>query len=96
LVIEDLRNIQLPEGAILFCADAKSMYKNIDNLIGVNALRGFILMNASSLPQSFPSTLFLEILSTVMENNIFEFAGSYWFQMSGTAMGIRYHFLWAS
>jgi hypothetical protein len=63
------------------------MYTNIDTSTAVNTLCLFILANASHLPHNFPTALFLETLSTVMENNIFKFAGSHWLQLSGTAMG---------
>jgi len=84
---EDLTDIILPRGAILFSADAKCMYTNIDTSTAVNTLCLFILANASHLPHNFPTALFLETLSTVMENNIFKFAGSHWLQLSGTTMG---------
>jgi len=86
-VINDLKNLHIPEGALLFSADAKSMYTNIDTKTGVSAVRGFIASIAEHLPTDFPTALFLQILTIVMENNIFTFAGTFWKQLSGTAMG---------
>jgi hypothetical protein len=86
-IIEDLKGLPIPEGALLFSADAKSMYTNIDTKIGVSAIREFIATNAIHLPSDFPTELFLQILTIVMKNNIFTFAGTYWLQLSGTAMG---------
>jgi hypothetical protein len=79
--------MQLSEGAQLFSASAKSMYTNIDTWTGVTGLCEFISANAHCLPQNFPTDLFLEVLSTVMDNNIFDFTDSHWQQLSGTAMG---------
>jgi hypothetical protein len=82
----NLKHFTIPEGALLFSADAKSMYTNIDIATGVSALRDFISSNAKNLPPNFP-TAFLQILTYVMENNIFTFGDTYWLQLSGTAMG---------
>jgi hypothetical protein len=86
-LIQDLKSLKNPESALLFTADATSMYTNIDTPTGVSAIRDFIETNKHSLLNNFPTELFLEILSTVMENNIFTFAGTYWQQLTGTAMG---------
>ncbi len=86
-IIKDLQHLHLPEEALLFTADAKSMYTNIDSNTGITSIRDFITTNISQLPQDFPTDLFLQTLKIVMENNVFEFAGSYWLQLIGTAMG---------
>jgi hypothetical protein len=86
-VLDDLQSIILPENTLLFSADAKSMYTNIDTPTGISAIRDFIAANIAKLPPEFPTSLFLRILSYVMEKNIFTFAGTHWLQLSGTAMG---------
>jgi hypothetical protein len=86
-ILNDLCHTTLPEGALLFSADATSMYTSIDTPTGVSAIQDFIEANKEKLPSDFPTKLFLEILKTVMENNIFTFAGTHWLQLSGTAMG---------
>jgi len=86
-VIEDLTDMIIPEKAKLFSADATSMYTNIDTDTGINAIKNFLSDNSESLPLNFPTNLFLQVLKTVMENNIFCFGDSYWLQLSGTAMG---------
>jgi hypothetical protein len=63
------------------------MYRNIDTHTSVTALRDFIMTNVNRHLQNFPMELFLQILTIVMENNNFNFLGSYWLQLSGTAMG---------
>jgi len=69
-VLDDIRNIILPENTLLFLANAKSMYTNIDTPTGITAIRDFIAVNSAKLPPAFPTSLFLRILSYVMENNI--------------------------
>jgi len=86
-VIQDLKNLDIPENALIFSADAKSMYTNIDTEIGVASIRDLILQNNETLQDNFPTELFLQVLKIVMNNNIFTFANTYWLQLSGTAMG---------
>jgi len=86
-IIKDLKHLRIPHNAHLFSADAKSMYTNIDSPTGITALRDFISDNATQLPSNFPTELFLSVLRTVMDNNIFSFSDTFWQQLSGTAMG---------
>ncbi len=86
-VIKDLKNLNLPKNALLFSADAKSMYTNIDTATGIQSVKEFIQCNQDFIPADFPSSLFLQVLQTVMENNIFSFENTTWLQLSGTAMG---------
>jgi hypothetical protein len=86
-VIKDLKAIQLPKNALLFSADAVSMYTNIDTATGVLSMRDFLESNREQIPESFPSSLFLHVLEIVMNHNIFSFADTYWHQLSGMAMG---------
>jgi hypothetical protein len=58
-LLDDLKNFTVPEGTVLFTADAKSMYTNIDTATGVTALRDFIISNANQIPPDFPTELFL-------------------------------------
>jgi len=86
-VINDLKELHIPDGALIFTADAKSMYTNIDTVTVVSAMRDFIISNQDQIPTDFLTDLFLQILTAVTENNIFTFAGTFWQQLSGTAMG---------
>ncbi len=86
-VLEDLKFINIPKNALLFSADAKSMYTNIDTTIGLQSIRAFLEHNKDCIPSNFPSELFLNILELVMNNNIFSFADTKWLQLAGTAMG---------
>jgi DNA-directed RNA polymerase subunit H (RpoH/RPB5) len=86
-IITDLKHLQIPEHALLFSADAKSMYTNMDINIGINSIRLFLTENSNAIPTDFPKDLILEVLTLVMENNIFSFCNTYWLQLTGTAMG---------
>jgi hypothetical protein len=86
-VINDLKELHIPDGALIFTADAKSMYTNIDTVTVVSAMRDFIISNQDQIPTDFLTDFFLQILTAVAENNIFTFAGTFWQQLSGTAMG---------
>jgi hypothetical protein len=86
-IIQDLRELTLPENATLFLADAKSMYTNIDTSLGLETLKDFLLKNSTGISTTFPTNLFLQIMELVMRNNIFSFQDTYWLQTSGTAMG---------
>ncbi|MFO0446862.1 MAG: hypothetical protein ACK51L_04250, partial [bacterium] len=85
--IQEIKGIAIPDNALLFSADATSMYTNIDTDLGIQAIRDFIHLHQVSLPTDFPSELFLQILEIVMKNNIFSFENTTWLQLSGTAMG---------
>jgi hypothetical protein len=86
-VIKDLKDLFIPQDALLFSADAVSMYTNIDTASGLLAMRKFLYTNMECIPIEFPKELFLEVLEIVMSNNVFNFGNTYWQQLSGTAMG---------
>jgi hypothetical protein len=85
--LEEMKNLVIPDNALLFAADATSMYTNIDIDVGLSAVRNFLQYNKAQISQDFPTELFLQILQLVMQNNIFSFANTYWLQLTGTAMG---------
>jgi hypothetical protein len=57
-LIHCLKNLHIPENALIFTADAKSMYTNIDTNNGLETIRNFLQTNEGLLPQNFPSNLF--------------------------------------
>jgi hypothetical protein len=61
-VINDLKHIQIPENALLFSADAKSMYTNIETDLGILTISEFLDSQSDKLPANFPSNMFLSIL----------------------------------
>jgi len=86
-VVEELKAITLPKNALIFTADATSMYTNIDTATGLASVRAFIDSNIDNIPNDFPVDLFLRVLECVMTNNVFTFIDTYWLQLTGTAMG---------
>jgi hypothetical protein len=88
--------LDIPDKALLFSADAKSMYTNINWDIGIQSIRAFIASNQESIPTEFPSEMFLQILEAVMKYNIFSFGNATWLQLSGTAMGTPAAFAYAT
>jgi hypothetical protein len=86
-VLEDLKTLDIPNNALLFSADAKSMYTNIDTTVGIQSFRDFFTSHETLIPVNFPVNLFLRALELVMSNNIFSFGNTTWLQLSGTAMG---------
>jgi hypothetical protein len=83
-ILEDLKDITLPTGALLFTADATSMYTNITTHIGLQNVKQLMDLH---LPNSYPKELVLNTLESIMNNNIFMFGDTFWLQTSGTAMG---------
>jgi hypothetical protein len=86
-LINEIKHIELPRNTLVFTADAKSMYTNIDTDAGIAAIIDLLNSNKDKLPPDFLSELFLQILSIVMRNNIFSIGETHWLQLSGTAMG---------
>jgi hypothetical protein len=87
ILIQNLKNLNIREIALVFTADAKSMYACIDIATGLASITNFLHLNERNLPANFPSNLFLNILEIVMKNNVFSFANTYWLQLCGTTMG---------
>jgi hypothetical protein len=80
--------MNIPNNALLSSADAVSMYTNIDTQQAINSMQDFIQVNLDKIPSNFPTTLFLNILEIVMNNNIFSFGDTFWLQLTCTAMGM--------
>jgi hypothetical protein len=76
-ILEELKKKSLPPGALLFTADATSMYTNITTSVGIDNIKQ--LMDCH-LPINYPKELVLNILTTIMGNNIFMFRDTFWLQ----------------
>ena len=76
-------------GAHLFTSDATSMYTNIDPGEGVDVLVKYLMKyNNETQKGGIVHIEFMkELISLVMNNNVFQFGDSYWLQEIGTAMG---------
>jgi len=87
-VIQDLKCLTIPDNALQFSADAVSMYTNIETQQALTSMHDFIQSSIHNIPESFPTSLFLQVLEIVMKNNIFSFGNTFWLQQIGTAMGM--------
>ena len=89
-LIDELNKLgDLPPGALLFKADAESMYTNIDTEHAVAVISQWLddLSTNLLLPPGFPLLPLNQALEIVMRNNIFEFGDTRYLQLTGTAMG---------
>ena len=75
---------KMPENAIMFCADAVSMYTMIDIEHGIETLSKYL---REFHPDMLNIDAVIEGLSLVMRNNIFQFGDCHFEQLEGTAMG---------
>jgi len=87
-LLSEVQELRIPSNAKLFTADATAMYSNIDTDTGVKAFENLFKVYKNHIPQNFPKELFLKVLRTVMDNNIFKFGDTFWLQTQGTAMGM--------
>ena len=75
----------LPKGALLFTADAVSMYTNIDTSYAINAIQNFL--RSQEQFKYLPLKAIIEAIDIIMNNNIFQFGDCYFHQLTGTTMG---------
>jgi len=86
-IIKELKELTIPNNALLFSADTTSMYTNIDTYLAVDSIKNLIMDNIDKLPHNFPTSIITEILTIVMNNSVFSFADTHWLQLYGTTMG---------
>ncbi len=85
-LIEDLGEI--PENCLLATLDVSALYTNIPQSEGIQACR--VALDITRDPESPPSNSSLEhLLKLVLSTNNFEFDGTHYTQISGTAMGTK-------
>jgi hypothetical protein len=82
---EMLDNLVLPPNALLFTADATSMYTNIRTAPALQAVSSYLRTNYPNLSGNVEAII--DALHLVFENNLFKFGDTIWKQCSGTAMG---------
>ena len=69
--------------------DVMSMYENLDQSLGIPALRYFLTRYPNLLPTRFPVSFVIKAMTFVLENNTGYFNGEFFKQTSGTATGIK-------
>ena len=77
---------QLEEGDIIGTLDVKSLYTNIPNIEGLQAMKNVLSFNREEDPLPWVTQ---RLAAIVLNNNIFKFKDKYYLQKSGTAMGTR-------
>jgi len=76
----------LPNEAILFCFDVVRLYPSIPKDEGIAACKEAL---AHRTDHSIPSDAIIEMITTVLENNIIAFHGKEYRQTKGVAIGSR-------
>ena len=75
------------QNCYLITLDVESLYTNIDNKDGLEAVREILLEYPDP---TRPDEEFLELLQICLENNDFQFNGRWFLQIWGTSMGRRF------
>ena len=79
--------IEIPMDALLFSMDVESLYTNIDNNSGIEAVTQAFLPNPDF---DRPDVDILEVLKISFQHNDFLFASNWYLKLFGTAMGKRF------
>ena len=86
----------LPDTAIIFSADAVSMYTNINTTHALHTLQQWHALHRAALPEDYPTQMVLDATRLVMNNNVFQFDDTFWLQLTGTAMGSNLAVMYAT
>ena len=73
----------------LISVDVKSMYENLEQNLGLPAMRYFLNRYPKLIPSRFSAEFILESMKFVLENNTGYFNGDSYRQLTGTATGIK-------
>jgi hypothetical protein len=97
-ILDEVKPLELPTGALLFTADAVSMYNNIDTEHAIAVISWWLgdLHARGELPFAFPLEAVKSAMETIMRNNVFEWGDLYFLQLLGTAMGTSSAVMWAT
>ena len=90
--LNKIRDIKIPRNSYLITLDVDSLYTNIDNKAGMEAVReAFAQTKNKDLNFSLrPDSEILDLLKLGLENNDFTFDEKWYLQISGTAMGKKF------
>ena len=77
------------EKKILATFNITSMYTNINNDLGKEAINYWLEKDPDSLPRNIFKEFILEALGIVLESNVFFFDTRYYLQIKDTAMGTK-------
>lgn len=85
--LNKLKEVKIKPGTLLVTLDVESMYTNIDNERGLNAVKKAFADNPD--PRR-PDDHLIELLELSLKNNDFIFNDEIYLQVSGTAMGKKF------
>jgi len=90
-----MKDLDMQEGDLLFTADAKSMYTNIDTGIALKIILEYLTKNEAKFG-SYNTEALIAALHIVFRNNLFKFGDKHAKQIRETAMGKRPAPPWAT
>ena len=81
--VDFLNNLpgQLEDNVILATFDISSMYTNIDNGLGIEAIKYWLEKDPEAIPTRIPKEFIIERLKLVLETNTFFFNGQHYLQI---------------
>ena len=87
--VDVLNNLpeQLEDNVILATFDISSMYTNIDNDLGIEAIKYWLERDPEAIPNRIPKEFIIKGLKLVLQTNTFFFDGKHYLQIRGMAMG---------
>lgn len=85
--IEKIKNLHIPDDALLFTMDIDRLYTNIDIAEGIQAIRNIFCKFPDSRR---PDRELISLLQINLTRNDFEFNGDFYLQIKGTAMGKKF------
>ena len=83
------RNLDLHNKYILTTFDVESLYTNIDNELGITAIKYWIQKCPELIHPRFSEEFITDSIKFILENNTFHFNDNYYLQVKGTAMGTK-------
>jgi hypothetical protein len=87
VLVDRIRNLELPQSTRFFTCDATSMYTNIDTAHALSEIGQYLRQSAICVAERIDPDILLQALSIIMNHNLFIFGDTYWVQLTGTAMG---------
>ena len=84
---KELVNLEIPDGAQMFTANAVSMYTNIPTDRALASITRFLQQCKRRLDFDIPYSALIEGLGIIMGRCAFSFGDTHWEQLTGTAMG---------
>ena len=85
-LIDELKNMHIPDECFLFTSDASSMYTNIPTNEAIASIEAYLTENQHKFP-FIAVTPLVQALELLMTRNVFQFGDTFWKQKDGTAMG---------